>query len=377
MAASGPVLIVGGGPVGLATAIALRLRGIPVRVIDPRTPPIDKACGEGLMPDGVAWLERAGVEIPSEGARFCGIRYLDGETVAEARFPAGAGLGVRRHRLHAALVERAEVLGTQLDWGVRALGLSDSGVETSHGVASAAYLVGADGLGSRMRRWAGLSDGRSSAQRRTGIRRHFRVPPWSDLVEVYWADDCEAYVTPVSEGETGVAILASGRGVDFEAGLQRFPALARRLEGAEASSIDRGAGPLWRRARKVRAGTLALVGDAAGYLDAITGEGMALGFHEAEALADAIEAGDLRSYERDFRRLSRLPFGLIRLLLFAERHPSVRRRMVRTLAREPELFARLLAIHTRERAPTSLGVGGALRFVRGMVSPAAQRTVHG
>lgn len=362
------VLIVGGGPIGLATGIALRARGLSVRVIDPRTPPIDKACGEGIMPDGVEWLGRFGVDLTTiGGARFRGIRYLDGDDVAEARFPEGHGLGMRRTTLHRALVERAADTGVQLDWGVRAVGFTGSEVETSAGCASADWIVAADGLGSRMRRWAGLEGARASRQRRTGVRRHFRIAPWTDLVEVYWSDDCEAYVTPVGAEETGVAVLSSGSALGFEAGLARFPALERRLLSAPVASTDRGAGPLWRKSLRVQTGKLALVGDAAGYLDAITGEGLALGFHEADALADAIAAGDLRLYERAFRKLVALPFALIRLLLFAERHPSVRRRVVRTLARDPEIFARLLAIHTRDRPPRSLGVGGTLRFVRGIV----------
>ncbi len=365
--ATGSVLIIGGGPVGLATAIALREQGLHVRVIDPRRPPIDKACGEGLMPDGVRWLQDHGVEIgPAECCRLRGIRYLDGETVAEARFDSDHGLGIRRVTLHRALVERAEVLGVRLEWGVRALGLGTGRVETTAGSLRTDWIVGADGLDSRVRRWAGLERRRRRRHRRTGVRRHFRVAPWTDVVEVHWTDDCEAYVTPVAPGETGVAILWSGEPGGFDDGLARFPALAERLAGARTASIDRGAGPLWRRARAVQSGRLALVGDAAGYLDAITGEGLALGFHEADALAEAIAEGDLRLYERAFHELAGLPFALIRLLLFAERHPSIRRRMVRTLAREPELFARLLAIHTRDQPPTSLGLGGALRFVRGL-----------
>jgi flavin-dependent dehydrogenase len=305
--------------------------------------------------------------------RFHGIRYLNGDDVAEARFCGGHGLGARRTTLHRALVERAEDVGVRLDWGVRALGLRGDQVETSAGRASAEWVIAADGLRSRMRRWAELEGDRSSGLRRIGVRRHFRIEPWTDLVEVYWSDDCEAYVTPVGSQETGVAVLSSGAALGFEAGLARFPALERRLLAAPVVSTDRGAGPLWRRARKVHSGRLALVGDAAGYLDAITGEGLALGFHQADALAGAIEAGDLRLYQRAFRKMVSLPFTLVRLLLFAERHPAIRRRVVRALAREPELFSRLLAIHTRDRPPRSLGVGGALRFVRGLVRASSHR----
>jgi flavin-dependent dehydrogenase len=365
---SGSVVVVGGGPVGLATSIAARERGFEVRVIDARLPPIDKACGEGIMPDGVRWLDDNGVRVAAtESFRLQGISYLDGGTVAQARFATGYGLGVRRTVLHQALVDRAEELGVELDWGVRALSLETGGLETTRGRLDADWIVAADGLKSQLRRWAGLEAADGSHRRRVGIRRHYQVEPWSDQVEVYWADDCEAYVTPVSVSAVGIAILWNDRGRRFDEGLKRFADLADRLRGHRPASTDRGNGPLWRQASAVRRGRLALVGDAAGYLDAITGEGLSLGFHEADALADAFEAGDLELYERAVKDLVALPFAMIRLLLFAERHPAIRRRMVATLAREPELFARFLAIHTRDRPPSSLGLGGALRLVRGLV----------
>ena len=320
------------------------------------------------MPDGVRWLADNGVRIDAaQSFRFQGITYVDGEEVASAEFPSGFGLGVRRLVLHQALVERAEEVGVELDWGVRALALERTGVETTRGWLDADWIVAADGLLSRLRAWAGLESADSGHRRRVGIRRHYEVEPWSDRVEVYWVDDCEAYVTPVSPSSTGVAVLWSGRGRPFDAGLERLPALAEHLHGHEPISSDRGAGPLWRRARAAHRGRLALVGDAAGYLDAITGEGLSLGFHEADALAEALAQGDLELYERAVKDLVAVPFAMIRLLLFAERHPSIRRRMVRTLAREPELFARFLAIHTRDRPPTSLGLSGALRLMRGLV----------
>lgn len=365
------VLIIGGGPVGLAGALAIRERGLGVRVVDARNPPIDKACGEGLMPDAVRWLESHGVGLSPEASRpFVGIRYLDGERDASARFSRGSGLGARRTELHRALVERAEFVGVHLEWGVRAHGLTSGGVETNQGVRRARWLVGADGLGSRVRRWAGLEarEVRRRRLRRTGIRRHYRIEPWTDHVEVHWADGSEAYVTPISPDQTGIAILQTGHSSGFDSAIESFPRLADRLRGAEAVSVDRGGGPLWRRARAVHKDRIALLGDAAGYLDAITGEGLALGFHEADALAQAIVADDLRLYGRAFRKLSAQPFALIRVLLFAERHAFVRRRLIGALAAEPEIFARLLAIHARDLPPSSLGLGGAARLLRGLCS---------
>src|ERR1700733_7420655 len=127
------VLIVGGGPAGLAAALALRQRGAAVTVADARKPPIDKACGEGLMPDSLRDLALLGVELtPDDGMAFRGIRFVNHEKdrddepretdVATAQFPAGAGfdlglgVGLRRQTLHNRLIARAEAAGVDLRW---------------------------------------------------------------------------------------------------------------------------------------------------------------------------------------------------------------------------------------------------------------------
>jgi flavin-dependent dehydrogenase len=378
------LLIVGGGPAGLAAAIAGRLAGLTATVLDRGEPPLDKACGEGVMPDGVAALDRLGVDRAALGGRpFRGIRYLgcdegvgEGAEVA-ADFPGPPGLGVRRLRLHAALVARAAALGAELRWGVRVTGLIGDGgrraVATADGPLVGRVLVGADGLRSRVRRWAGL-DGRPAPRRRFGVRRHYRLAPWSERVEVWWADGFEAYVTPVAADQVGVAMLWSpdawearhGEAADFDRLLAAVPRLAERLRGAEPASADRGAGPLHQRVRAVTAPGLALVGDAGGYLDAITGEGLSLAFHQAEALAAAVRTGDLAAYARAHRRLARLPDALTALLLAVERRPRLRRRTLRALAAEPTLFARLLGVHSRTLPLRDFGFSGALRLALGL-----------
>jgi flavin-dependent dehydrogenase len=370
VAAEAQVLLVGGGPAGLATAIEARRRELDVLLVDRAVPPIDKPCGEGLMPDGVERLAALGVRLESgDGRPFRGIRYLDGERVAEAEFPRGAGLGLRRTVLHRALVRRAKETGVRLLWGVVARGLVPGGVETDQGRLRAEWIVGADGLHSRLRRWAGL-EGRPRRWRRFGVRRHYALPPWGDRVEVHWGERCEAYVTPVSEHEVGVAFLWSGEKSSFGKLLEGFPALRARLRGAQASSRDRGAGPFDQRPTAVCREHLALVGDAAGYRDAITGEGLSLSLHQAGALAEALAAGDLRPYAAAVRRQTALPFALIRALLWADRHPELRRRLLATLAREPALFGSLLAVHARQLPLRSLGLRPAWRLVAGLARAA-------
>ena len=341
------LLVVGGGPAGLSAAIAARLAGLQVRLIDASHPPIDKACGEGIMPDGVALLERLGVEIPA-GNRFAfkGIRWIDGEVTAQAPLPGAPGWGVRRLILHAALVRRAETIGVELCWGVTARTLTDDGVVTSQGVAPSRFIVAADGLRSRFRRESGL-EGPPASRRRLGLRRHYAVAPWTDHVEVHWGDDAEAYVTPLCPNQVGVAMLFEGGPADFDLLLGRFPALAARLAGVPASSTVRGAGPLEQRVRAVVRGRLALVGDAAGFVDAITGEGLSLALHDAFAVTDAITRGDLAFYAAAHRRSVRLPCLTTKLLLAVERRPRLRRALIRALSGDTGLFRALLALHVR------------------------------
>jgi flavin-dependent dehydrogenase len=373
------LVVVGGGPAGLATAIGARLAGLEVAVLDRARPVIDKACGEGLMPDAAAHLHALGVEIgPHDSFPFRGIRYLDGDVMAEGIFPRATGLGVRRLALHQALVRRAEEVGVRLAWGTVVKGLPSgppyAGVETENGLVRARWIAAADGLRSRLRRQAGLAGPAEPSRRRHrfGVRRHFALAPWSDFVEVSWGPACEAYVTPVSPEQVGVALLWSGGPSDFDALLARFPALRERLAGAPVTSRDRGAGPLHQRVRGVHRGNLALVGDAAGYLDAITGEGLAVAFHEAAALVESISSAglsvDLAAYAAAWRRINRLPNAMTSLVLFLERRPRLRARAIRALAAEPALFSRLLGIHARTLPPRELGIDGALRLAWRLVA---------
>ncbi len=363
-------MIVGGGPVGLVTALHARRAGHAVTVFERGGPGRDKACGEGLMPAGVEALEALGVEIEPDGwAPFRGIRYVDGSLVVEGDFPTGVGWGVRRTALHRGLARRAATVGVDLRWEVEVEGLTPAGARAGGAEHRADLVVGADGLRSRVRAWAGLA---APARRptRLGVRRHVACPPWSDRVEVHWGDGAEAYVTPVGPERVGVAFLFSPPTPgDFDGLLDRFPTLRARLAGAPAASRARGAGPLAQGVRGVRAGRVALVGDAAGYLDAITGEGLTLGFQQAEALIRRFTEGRLERYPADHARRVRGPFAWMRLMLWLRAHPRVRRRVLRGLAAAPAAFGRALALN--DGAP--LEVADLLRAARLLERIAAPR----
>jgi flavin-dependent dehydrogenase len=356
------VLVIGGGPAGLAVAIAARMKGFDVTVADGAKPPIDKACGEGLMPGTMAALHELGIAIcPGEGQVFRGIRFVDTETSVEASFPGACGFGVRRTVLHQKMVERAQECGITLLWNTPVAGLSKEGAILHGAVIKAKWIVGADGIHSRVRRWIGL-DLKARQEVRFAQRRHYRVKAWTDCMEIHWGQKAQSYVTPLSNGETCVALISRDPRMRLEDAWQEFPKLAGHLRHAEPSSTERGAVTATRRLDRVYKGNIALTGDASGSVDAITGEGLCLSFHQAIVLADAIAKGNLESYQRAHRQLARRPNTMGRLLLLLDRYSSLRKRALRGLAKEPELLARLLAAHLRETSPkflaaTSLRLG--------------------
>ena len=347
------VLIAGGGPAGLAAAIRSAQRGHHTVLYERSDGVPDKACGEGLMPAGARELRAIGAEI-DDYAEFHGIRYLqeDGSS-AEARFRQGTGIGIRRTVLSAALRQLAQEAGAELRRGsVLEVRSRDDYVDviTTDGPQQARLLVAADGLHSPLRRAAGLEGGPAAVPPRYGIRRHFEIEPWTDLVEVYWSPRAEAYVTPVSHSSVNVALLCS-EGGRFEDLLPHFPALRERLGHAPCASEARGAGPLLQGVRRRYAHRFVLLGDAAGYVDAITGQGLSLALAASALLFSALP-GDLaqdltpglRAYDGHVgKRWLRYAIPA-HLLVALSRHPQLRRRAIRGAAAVPGAFATLLRL---------------------------------
>lgn len=352
-------LIVGGGPAGLAASIALRQRGIECTVVEARqrAAGIDKACGEGLMPEARKLLSRLGVSLTeADGHLFHGIRFANGRHSVQADFPEGAGIGVRRPHLHRLLAECAEQTGATLLFG-RHIQLAQQAKPETGRYHSAQvngelirfrWLIGADGQASTVRRWAGL-DGTTKHSLRYGFRTRYHLKPWSPYVEVHWGAHGQLYITPVASDCVCVVYITRDPRCDRHNVLADFPEVAARLAGAEAAGPQRGAASATCRLRSVAAESVALVGDASGSADAITGEGLAISFRQAFALADSIACGSLDPYRSTHASLSRLPHSMARLMLLMDRWPALQLRSLHSLARAPQTFDELLRAHMGQR----------------------------
>jgi 2-polyprenyl-6-methoxyphenol hydroxylase-like FAD-dependent oxidoreductase len=359
------VVIVGGGPIGLAAAIAARQRGLAVLIADRARPPIDRPCGEGLMPGGVSALRALGVRVDSDNAiPFYGIRFTEAGLSAQAYFPAAAGhgLGIRRPVLHQMLALRAAEVGVVTRWGEPVTRVSSAGVRIAGRNVPCRWIVGADGRGSRVRRWTGFRPP-SNVSRRIGLRQHFQSRPWTDFVEVHWHNLGQAVVTPVASNEVCISVFANSHPGRMAEVIKVFPELCRHLNGARATSSVRGTVSGSSNVPSVVRDRIALIGDASGSVDALTGEGLSLGFRQAIALAEAFEKNDLAQYQVAHRRMSRMPDLMAGLMLFVGARAWLRRRVLHALNSQSQMFGIMLGAHVGVFSPTAIRPGVLASFV--------------
>jgi flavin-dependent dehydrogenase len=329
-----------------------------VIVADSCAPPIDKPCGEGLMPDSLEALAQLGVRVPEEeGFTFRGIRFVSSETSVEAMFPVGSALGVRRTVLHSKMVERAAAAGVRFAWKSVATAVDRGGATIDGKRVSARWIIGADGSGSRVRKWAGL-ERHLKLDQRFAYRRHYAVRPWREFMELHWGPGCQLYVTPIGSKEVCVVLMSRDSSLRMDGALPAFPELERRLKGAQVSSAERGAVTMTRRLARVCSENIALIGDASGGVDAITGEGLCLTFRQAAALAEGLKNGSLAGYQSAHRRLATLPGTMAGLMLLLEGREGLRRRVMHAFVRQPRIFRGMLATHVGESSRWAMAANG-------------------
>jgi flavin-dependent dehydrogenase len=350
------VIIVGGGPAGIVAAIAARRLDFQTIVLDARMPPINKPCGEGILPQGVAALRMLGISVPPDsGFPFRGIRFVDEKHSARADFAGATGFAVRRAKLHQLLVNHAIAAGVEFRWGARVIQIDREAVTTTREKLSYRWLIGADGQNSHVRKWAGLGP-RTARRKRFGFCSHFRVKPWSDVVEFDWARGCQIFITPMAGREVGVAVLSHDPGLRLEGALSRFPILVEKLRGVVQTTRELGDTTSLRVLPAVTRGRAALIGDASGTVDAVTGHGLSLSFQQAIPLAEAMRLDDLAHYQHAHKNIAAVPIAMSRLMLLMSGSDWIRRRTIGLFQETPGLFSKLLAIHTETMPLSSVGM---------------------
>ncbi|HEX7196846.1 MAG TPA: NAD(P)/FAD-dependent oxidoreductase [Candidatus Limnocylindria bacterium] len=320
------VLVVGSGPAGSALAARLADAGASVLLAEAAEHPRPKACAEYASPRIAEELHRLGVRagwtdaaVPLDGmdlhagGRMVPIRYADGDGTRHA-------WGVDRRSFDALLAAHAAGRGADLRERTRVTGLLDDRGRISGGrlhdlrtgrreSVTAAWTVGADGTRSSVSRLLGV-DRPVRFPRRLGlVAHHAGADGLGDHGEMHVGRGYYVGLAPMPGGELNVGMALPMRGDHgsaasrFEAAIAGIPAVARRLAGSARLTPIRGAAPIGHRVSAPAGPGWLLIGDAAGFVDPFTGEGIHRALRSARAAADAILAGgDVAADYRDERR---------------------------------------------------------------------------
>jgi flavin-dependent dehydrogenase len=188
-------------------------------------------------------------------------------------------------------------------------------------------------------------------------------------VEVHWCAIGQVYITPVGHEEICVAVVTRHGSTRMQQVMDAIPYLRERFSGEAASTRERGALTTTRQLRRVVKGNVALIGDASGSVDAVTGEGLATGFSQAALLSRSLEKGSLDLYAAEHEKTLRVPRRMARALLMLDKYPSARGAAMRALAGSPELFGGLLQVHIGDERLAHFLLSNGAAMVRQLASP--------
>lgn len=368
------VAIVGAGPAGSATAIALARRGYDVALIDRQIFPREKLCGDFVNPINWPIFRDLGVEerlLTQSHTRVTGFRITSScgasaaATFSQLNRNRSFGLGLRRARLDHVLLQRAEETGATIRTGQRVKQISKPSRQWQLDMGAgeswrAKIIVGADGRNSRVAQQLGMNTRAATRGRSVGFQTHIDRSGGSDgQIEIHLFPGGYAGLVGVGDGTVslGLAIDKSSLprvGVDrflLTERLAKNPYLKTILRHCEDFSELRSAYPVYFPKRRSFADAVILVGDAARVTEPVTGEGiyfaMRSGMLAAETLDRALCQGDLsanflQSYEQTVARALRSRAMLNSLLRFAIYRPVLVNPLIRWSARNNCLLGTLV-----------------------------------
>lgn len=371
MAGERDVVVAGGGPAGVAAAVFLRQKGHDVLLLDEARFPRDKVCGEGISPEAWPLFRALGAEDAVRALRPHALHGMTlvapDQTSFTGRYgPDRPGLALRRTELDVALLAVARAARVEILEGARVTDLLRKGgcvrgVRYDGGEAVRARLVvGADGRRSVVARHLGLLS-EDEHLRKFAVRGYWEgVSGLGDCGEMHVGGGGYCGIAPLSSSAANVSFVldrtdlrpARGRLEGFyREALARWPGVADRLISARLAGPPRAIGPLALRARRVSAPGALLVGDAAGFFDPFTGEGVTLALRSAQLAAEvadnALRRGrtdDLQEYDRRRHQATRAKFRFNRLVQQVVAWPELANAVARRLSRRPALADRLVGI---------------------------------
>lgn len=356
------IAIVGAGPTGCSLAIMLASKNHDIHLFDKNSFPIDKVCGEGIMPKGAEILEDIGVYQyldPKEMSFFNEIINHDNAEISSGSLNKKA-LGVRRLNLSQAFYKRIkDFKNIRLHEQVKITSLSQ--------LTEFHYIIGADGIHSKIRKLLKI-DSFQPSLKRCGARIHFQEKLHQDKVEVHWNQGIEAYITPVGPELTELAFiwntdLHSPQQEGLYQGLiNHFPELKTRFPLYEGKINSYG--PFPRASEEIYKDNIFLLGDALCFIDGITGEGISLGLEQAELWSQCIAHNgfDYDFYSKKINQIIKHYYFMTSFALFMSEHPTLRKFVIYLMRKAPSLGALIVNYNWNRKLDYSMIISSISEF---------------